>query len=951
MNVKLKVLTAGALFFIGGQTVMAQKQQKDSVKQKQIEEVVVIGYKQTTKKKSNTAIQVVNNETIENRPNANVVNTLQGQLAGVNITAGTGQPGAKSEVIIRGYSSINGNTDPLYVIDGFPSNADNFRTINPNDIESVSVLKDAAATAQFGNRGTNGVIVIKTRKARLGEGKTNWRYSSQYGMAQLQEPKYTYTNAKDLLRLEKSFGAGIGATLTDAQIDAWTIDSNWVDYFFRSAVTKTHNLSVENISKNISSFTSLGYTEQDGILFSTGLKRFNLRNNINGKSANDKFKYQINTAFGFSKNNEATNLGEGAINRNFVLGAYLSAPYLDPYAYQGPAWTLDQYFNTPGLLATPYMLVDKLYQYSTLSDETRIDVSTEFSYDLTQDLTIRSRVNGLFLSNRFFQAEYPGSFNALLFQAAGQEFTGFEDINQRREFIFNNLLQLDYNKKIGDHTINANINLEYNHTRLHTNNFRQRGLNPLTFVPNTGSGYVTDTSANDFYVPQISASQLRNDLISYFAIADYDFKSKYGLTATLRRDGTSRFLQDYRWGNFWSVGARWNVDEESFMDSFDNINVLKLRASYGITGNQRVINGSVLAGILPPPYVNTFGISNNTYNGGQGYSFSLGYPEIQWEPTAQFNAGVDFELYKSKLRGSVDFYNRKTSNLFLDAPISSVVGATTIRRNSDANLTNSGVELNLAYDVLRTQDMKFTLRANGSYNKNTVGGITSNEGKILQTNSAGYAVITQNGGTIYEPFVYKYLGVNPLNGNLLFEDANGAATETPTSFDRKATGKNFVPVYQGGFGFDFDYKGFFASTTFTYVLDVWRFDTDEENLYDVGNIGQFKVGKEMMNAWTPTNTTSNVPSLSATNAAAAGDSDRFLRDASYVRLRNAQLGYRLPKRLLENTFLTDVSFTIQGENLVTFTKWKGFDAESNRTADFYQYPTPRIYTFGIDIKF
>jgi hypothetical protein len=211
--------------------------------------------------------------------------------------------------------------------------------------------------------------------------------------------------------------------------------------------------------------------------------------------------------------------------------------------------------------------------------------------------------------------------------------------------------------------------------------------------------------------------------------------------------------------------------------------------------------------------------------------------------------------------------------------------------------------------------------------------------------------ITQNGGSISEPNVFHYLGVNPATGNLLFEAADGTATETPVAADRRPVGLNYVPVYNGGFGFDFNYKGFFASTLFTYAFDVVRFDFDLDSLYDVGAIGQFVVEADMLNAWTPTNTNTNVPSLSATNLGAGDSSDRFLRDASYVRVRNVQVGYNVPKKFLSGTFITDMSFTLQGENLYNFTKWQGFDPESDRTGDGYQYPTPKLYTFGLQVKF
>ncbi|MBC7743595.1 MAG: SusC/RagA family TonB-linked outer membrane protein, partial [Flavobacterium sp.] len=925
---------------------------QDGVK---LEEIVIQGYREVSKKTAVVSAATVYAKTIENRPNANVINTLQGQLAGVNITAGSGQPGAKSTVIIRGLGTFNSNTDPLYVIDGFPSNSDNFRSINPNDIASVDVLKDAAAISEYGSRGSNGVIVIKTRKGKFGEAKTTFRYSTQYGVSDLQKPKYNYATSKQLLRIERNFGQGFGAVnpvtgspFTDAEINAYSIQTDWVKYFFRKGISSSNNLSIENSSKNLNSYTSVSYFNQEGVLLTTGLKRFTVRNNINGKSNNEKFNYTVNTAFGYSKNNEATTLGTGAINRNYALGAYLSAPYISPSQYTGSQDVYNLYQTDGTLLYTPLFLIDKLNTYSNLTEETRIDVTTQASYKLTDNLTARVRTGGQLLTTRFNQAEFPGSFNALLF-APADNISGFEDINQRREFLFSNLFTLEYNKTYKKHTFNLTANSEYNHSRLSTNNMRQRGLDPLTFVPNTGAGWVADTGANDFHVPRISASQLRVDLISYFGAFDYDYNKKYGFVASVRRDGASRFKKQ-QYNDFWSLGGRWNLDEENFIKSVDAIKVLKIRGSIGTIGNQRLDPGSIYAGVNPPRFLDTYGLINNTYNGGQGYSINFGYPDLRWETTREYNVGIDFELFKnSKIRGSFDYYNKKTVDLFIAQPVSPASGTTELNVNSGGFIVNKGFELNLAYDLVKNSNLKLTLRGNGSFNKNIIDGIKTGGGKIFEGTQPTF--VSQNGGQIREAYVYHYLGVNPVNGNLLYEDINGNPTENITGADRRATGKTSIPRYQGGFGFDLDYKGFFLSTTFTWTKDVWRFDTDLANLYDPSNIGTFNVTGDLLNAWTPLNTSASIPALTAGNLGAATDSDRFLRDASYVRLRNIQLGYKFPKKFIDKTFFTDVAITVQGEKLINFTKWQGFDPESDRNEDVYQYPTPKQVTLGLDLKF
>ena len=941
-------------------TVGAANNYNVSLKEQSVklEEVVVEGYRNTTKGRTVLAQQTVSSKTIENRPNASFIQTLQGQVAGLNITSGSGQPGSGSSVVIRGSGSINGNTDPLYVIDGIPTNASNFRSINPSDIESATVLKDAAATAIYGNRGAGGVIVIKTKRGGTGDTKTRYRFSTNTGYTELQTPQYSLADSRELLTLERAYGVGqgnnnplTGLPYTDAEIAAFSINTDWVNYFFRKAKSTDYQLSIESSGKNLNSYTSVSVLDQEGILINTGLKRFTLRNNLSGKSNNDKFTYSTNISLGFSKSQQATNLGTGAINQNYVLGATLGAPYLSPSEYTGSEQLFELYDNSGGsLLYTPLMLIDKSRTFSSDTDEIRMSAGADLSYEIFKNVTAKSRTSFENIQTRLVQWQQPISFNSFVFLNPGQEFGGTEAINQRREFRFNQLWQLGWAKTYAEkHTFSVLGNAEYYGSQVDADNQTQRGLNPATFVPGSGAGYLADITAHDFYGPIGSASRLKYSLISYFGVFDYDFNDKYGFVGTYRYDGTARFAKDYRWGDFWSVAGRWNINKENFMKN-SGFQVLKLRASYGETGNERVLAGTEWAGLNPAQYRDTY--QNNAtvggqYNGAASFSLNLGADDLQWETTTQWNIGLDFEFFRNRARGTIDYYNRLTTDLLNSEPVSPVTGQTEILRNSAIELTNRGIEVSLAYDVVRNENFKFTVRANGSKNNNEVNGITANDGKIIDPLS-----ITQNGGQIDEFYVIPYAGVNPANGNLLFIAADGSLTETPSvDTDRRATGKSSAPIYQGGFGFDLDYKGFFATTNFTFVKDVTRFDYDLDGLYDPGQLGQFVVTDDLLNAWTPTNTNTNVPSLNASNLGAAGNSDRFLKDASYVRLRFLQVGYKVPKKFIDKTFISALSFYVQGENLYTWTKWQGFDAESFRGADQGQYPTPRIVSFGVDLKF
>lgn len=949
MNVKLKVLSVGALFFLGFQSIQAQESVRDTinkpVKEKEIEEVVVVGYKTTTKSSAVTSTAKIGSESLNNRPSSNVLNAAQGQLAGVNIATGTGQPGATPTITVRGKGSLLGNTEPLYVIDGFPGTSESFRNINPNDIESMEVLKDASALSQFGNRGSNGVVVIRTKRAKYNQG-VNFGYSSQFGVSQLQKHRYNLANSRELLTLEKMIGRGPGASMTDAQIADYAIDTDWLDYFFQPSILQSHDFSVSAGSENLNNYTSIGYLDQQGLLATTGMKRFSLRNNLNGKSKDNKFNFSIGTALSLTRNTQASNLNTGGVNQNLVLGAMKGAPHISPDQYQDSQQLLALYQSSGNFLYTPLMLIDKERTYRASTDEVRIDVTTEASYKFLPTLTGRVRANATFRNLNDNAWQHPISFNSFALQSS-LEFKGQEDMANSRIFSFNNLAQLEYNETFGDHKIGVQGAFEFNNNMIQQSSQRQIGLNPRTWVPGTGTGYITNTAAG--YLRPISVGQSRHNLFSYFANADYDYAGRYGLAANIRYDGSSRFSEDNVWGTFWSIGGRWNINRESFMENVTWVNDLKLRGSYGTVGNERVLPG-IFEGLNPQRYLNTFSVTSSpAYGTGLGYGINLGYPDLRWETTRTWNVGLDFELLSRRIRGQFDVYDKTSKNIFYPWPQSPLLGQTSLNKNSDIDLKNYGYELNLAIDVIKsTEGVNLTLRGNGALNKEKVFNIPENpliQGATVQTYSA-------NGSIWQAPYVYHYLGVNPNNGNLLFESADGSPTEAPTDADLKPLKYNFRnPRYVGGFGFDFDYKGVFVNTTFNYVAGIYRYDYDMSGYYSPDDVGQFNVSRDLLNAWTPTNTNTDIPSNTAANRNFETRSDRFLVDSSYLRLRNLQIGYRIPQNVLNGTFVKSMTIMVQGENLYTWSKWRGFDAESTRAADQYGYPTPKIFTLGIDVKF
>lgn len=947
-------------------------------------DIVVVdgGYKSTTKATSLVSQSTVNAKAIEDRPNVNFLNSLQGQVAGANISSFSGQPGTnKIDVIIRGQGTIGASTDPLYVIDGVPMSQAFFRNLNGNEIESVTVLKDAAATAIYGNRATNGVISIRTKK---GSFKKSFavNYSSSYGLTEFRGDDYNLPSAIQHLQLQqKGFNEGVGTlagafantgsyyggtpleiTVDPNNLEAFSVNTDWKDVFFRTGTTKSHDLSFTSGSENLNNYTSLSYFDQDGIVPTTNFKRFTFRSNFNGKSLNEKFTYGLNVFGAFSRRNQLEQETRGDIDANVLqnpLAGYINSPaFVSPSLYQNGQQLFNDLGN-PALDMTPLMLLDLYGRNNAPSffNEIKTIVTGNASYKISKDLTFSTTAGIDFADDKRNFAIGPNAYLSIVrASGAGQAFHGLENQNTTSEFSFNLTNKLTYRKTfLEKHTIEASAFTEYFKAHRKSFVYQQIGLNPLTWEPGAGTGYLPYSAALPLsYLPGVGATKADAGLLSFFGSLDYDYDERFGIAATLRRDGSYRFVDDNKWGTFWSVGGRWNLSNEEFLKSVNWMNELKLRASYGTTGNQNVIGRAVTSNLstifIGNQLVRDLNSSQSGYNNVASFGVSsIANKDLRWEETQQWNVGLDFGVFK-RLSGSFDVYNKRTVDLFVPTPVSAGNGTTSLNTNN-GSIENKGIELALKYDVLKNTDFKLSVNANGAYNKSAFRDLGVLDGDGDDVFRIGTGTTWRIGGLINEYFNVPYLGVNPANGNLLFMDINGNPTEAPTDADRRATNKNALPKYQGGFGLNASYKGFFADALFVYAFGAWKFDSDYDGLMDIRNADLFPVSTDLFNAWTPTNTNTDIPALAATNYDSGAISDRFLRDASYVRLRNVTLGYSVPNEFLNRTFLKQVRFRVMAENILTFTKWKGFDPESYVTSQTGYYPTPKIFTFGVDVNF
>lgn len=919
--------------------------------------VLKVGYDRTqTKVTSTTASTTVGGETLENRPNASVLASLQGTSPGLTLISSSGSPGsAKFDGFIRGASSINGNTDPLIVIDGIPSTSNQFRNLNQNDIETVTVLRDAAGTSIYGNKGANGVIQITTKNAKYNSG-VKFTYDGVTGFNTLPENKYNMADARELLTIEKLANTGLGATLTDAEIAAYNINTNWLDEFFKTDVTRQHNLGVSFGGENLSTFTSLSYFEQGGMVPTTDFKRFSLRNNLQGKSKDGKFTFDTQIALAHSKRNQLNQETNDGVNNNTIQnplhGGLMGLPYFAPSPYNTGAELLAAIgTNFQGANDT-YVLQDILRPGSLPSffTENSAIINIGASYKLTDNLTLRNRSGLDIKDSDLVFGRAPQSYLALVVaQGRGEQFGGFEDRNNTKDLTFTNIASINFNKVYKEnHDVNVAAFIEYTKAHYISKGSRQNGLNPLNYVPGAGTGYVAFNPATpNAYISTVNGAKLTGGTLALFATADYSFKDKYGIGAVLRRDGTYRFIGDNKWGTFWSASARWNIDREKFMDGsvFD---MLKLRASYGTNGNQNIsgANYGFPSLLTSASIVRDLNASGNGYNNTPGSLLvgQIANTAARWEEITQANIGIDFIMFKNKLEGNLDVYKKNTTQLFNTINTSAVTGLYGFSGNN-GEIQNSGVELSLKYNIIRNDNLRLSVFANSSYNKNEVK-------QLLETDQSGVSNLLQVGNTLNEWNLIPYVGVNPANGNLLYLDRNNQLTETPDEAqDRRATGKSNLPVYQGGFGVNVDYKGFFLNTLFSYQADVWRIDNQFRWASNPNFINDDNVTADFLNQWTPNNVNSNVPSLQASNNDVFLDSDRFLYDSSFLRLKNVNLGYNFPAKFLKDTAISSMRFYVQGENLLTWTKWRGFDPEAITALSVTNFPNPRTISFGASIGF
>lgn len=910
-----------------------------------LEEVVVVGYGTRSSELSTSAVATVKTDALEAFvPSTSVDNILQGQAAGVQVTAANGRPGQTAFVQIRGVGSINASTTPLYVIDGTPVGANFVNNLNPNDIESLSILKDAATVSKYGSRGANGVVVITTKKGRSGEAQITFR--SSYGFGERIPDPFDLMNTDQKLRLEKEFadlGVNAAQSLPGANADdaerarLLNLDTNWEEELLRKSAIQSNALTVAGGSDEMTYLLSLGYDKNTGIIDNIkGFERVTARLNTTYQA-----KKWLNIGANIALARSTTDLPR---DRNNVQNPFRAMYDYNPW---DPLFLTDENGN----IETDEN-GDPIYNSTTTGFPIALALQTEpennrnflIIGNLSADITFSDK-----FSNRFAVGATNNRFNRTNRSIAGGVLQGFvgdanfpgtqtDNFSNTLEYNVSNLLS--YNDTFGSyHNLTTSFLLEYNE-RIFTNLFATSRGFPSPDIP------YQDVAAE---ASNAGSSEARRILFSQGLFVDYDYDGKYIVSGSLRRDGSSRFGPDNKYGIFYSGSVAWNIARERFLEG-SAFNNLKLRASYGTSGNQNIGDFQ---------YLNLLGFG--TYNGATtAIPLGVGNPQIQWESQAILDIGIEFGLLNNRINGVVDYFKKNSRDLLLNQPLSQTVGDenNSILANI-GEIENSGVEVTLNADVIRSQDFLWSIGGNITFLDNRVVSLVDGE-DIINGNT-----ILREGEEINSFFLERYAGVNPANGEPLYLDTDGNVTnEYSPSFQVLLEGKSPQADIEGGFYTSFRYKGVGLRADFVYKSGNYILNFQRQSGIAIGNINRNQ-RVEAFDYWKNPGDQNVLPSPLFQNTADQG-TDRFLERGDYVRLRTLTLDYKLPGKFLRNIPIDNFRFFFTGQNILTFTNYNGDpeiglgSAETAEPGDagfvagefsLFSYPQTRSYTFGIEIGF
>jgi len=955
-----------------------------------IDEVMVVAYG-TAKKSSFTGSAATVNYEKEAKdiPVTSFEQALTGRVPGVQINTTSGQAGSTSSIRVRGIGSMNASNEPLYVVDGVPVVSGNvgqmsgalsgssnniMATINPNDIESISILKDAAAASLYGSRAANGVVIITTKSGKAGKPKIDFRTSyavtpnwatDNYKPGNPQEQiQYFYqifhdyrtsngytqeqANQYALNRMDTRFGihgyefSSEGTGLYDKIIIKGKTDGvenrdgqyfDWNDALFRTGKYQTNDLAVSGASDKTKYYSSLSYTTDKGRAYTNEFERIGGRLNFSQKLSE---KVEFATNFNLNHNNKEGYNDTRNTGTNYM---YLANNLLFPFYWPTDYKTGKEYTTRYNSLGYNPLYYDK--QWENNSKTLRIVAAPSLTVKFLPELTgktIFSYDNAevkdhLYYSPLHYHTTYGATANG----------TVFEYSTNYKKLISSSTL--NYNKTFAtEHTLDLLVGFEAEKNE--TNYQFASGSN----LPSSSLHTVATAGIKD-----ADAYMWGNNMMSVFSRAEYNFKNTYFLSGSLRRDGNSRLGPDTRWGNFWSLSAAWNLKNESFISDIEEINLLKLKASYGTNGT------------LPTSNFGWRSLASYGYNYMDqpgGILTTIADKDLKWEKSHTFNVGAEFGLFNNRLYGTVEYFNRDSKDLLQDVNISLVTGFNSTLLNV-GEINNKGLEISVGGDLIKKEDFRWSANVNTSFLKSKVSKLYGGKDITWWDPTGGDSRVQfmyKEGEDVYSYYMAEWAGVDPSNGKPMWYTNDGTEGEFLHN-GRGATNKvsdakqvivgSPIPKAYGGFNTDIEYKGFSLGLNFTYKIGGKLFDAGSRDVAEDGYYWErIRSYYAIQNVWTPDNTDALYPFVSGNDPEdGITRSTRHLYDASFLRLKNVNVSYRLPSAVVNKIGFSNARIFFNGTNLLTASKFKWADPEVNQFGTRgWETPFGKTYTFGLEVS-
>lgn len=890
-----------------------------------LDEVVVIGYGIARKRDLTGAVSQIKPKEITSFTVSNPIQALQGRVPGVAISSNTGSPDGNFQIRVRGTNSISGDNSPLYIIDGMPLN---INSVNTYDIASVEVLKDASATAIYGSRGANGVIMITTKKGEAGTAKVT--YNFEYGI-QRQIKKLNLCDASEwmqLMNIQQMNDQG-KAYFSDTEIASAGKGYDWQEHLFENAPVQNHNLNIGGGNDKTRYFVSASAQLRDGLIKNSGFDKYNLRATINTK-INDYFKLDL--VSGYTRTATSTQNSAGQQRGSSLISAiYTASPAARPINDDGSYRNLqlDWPFMSNGMF-NPVNLVNESYN-KTIADI--VDIQGIITYNPIKSLTIKSSLGYNAFNNRYDAY----TTNDYLYSSSQASITS----NQQTTIVNENII--NYNQVFNeDHRFDITAGFTYQ--QYIGKSLGASGSNYLSDVPET---YDIGSAAS---IGTPSSGYTKWQLMSYLTRANYSYKGRYMATLSIRADGSSRYSEGNKWGYFPSAALAWRISDEAFLKNVKEISDLKLRIGWGQTGSQSISPYTTLNMLSSGKTV--IGSSTATY-----FAASTTYPgSLKWEATEQWNVGFDLSLFNQRLRLNADYYYKMTHDLLNSVTLPPSSGYSNTIQNI-GKMSNKGVELNLEADIFRRNDFTWTVSLNWTKNKNRVEKLydaTDLYGSVWATYISGTVSLVREGEPLGVFYVFKEDGYND-NGSIKYVDVDGNGSYN--NDDRFILGDP-NPDFTYGINSDFRYKDFEFSLFFQGSQGNDIYNVSESTNLDYG--WGLNMKKDVLhNHWTESNPNAKYPKITShTNLMC---SDRFIENGSYLRLKNILLGYNLPmKKWNVGKWINGLRLYVSAQNLLTITKYSGMDPEVNSSGggnsisqgyDYLTYPNYKSFSFGAQIQF